>query len=194
MFCKVDITKLDEIDALFDASISKFGGIDILVNNAGVWAQGNFFDADENQWNRVIDTDLKSVFFASQRFCKHRKNIDKTGSIVNVSSINAVRCRPGCAVYNVAKAGVKSVTETFAMEAGAYGIRVNAIGPGSIPTDLNAELYKDPAAEIAYCATVPLGRRGATDEVANVVFFLASDNASYLTDQSIYVEGGWLLH
>ncbi|MGN0888240.1 MAG: SDR family NAD(P)-dependent oxidoreductase [Kiritimatiellia bacterium] len=194
MFCEADVAKIDEIDALFDAAIDRFGGVDILVNNAGIWARGDIFDVDEEQWDRVIDTDLKSVFFASQRFCEHRRSVGEPGAIVNISSINAVRCRPGCAVYNVAKAGVKSVTETFAMEAGAYGIRVNAVGPGSIPTDLNAAFYRDPEAEKAYNATVPLGRRGTTDEVADAVLFLASDAASYLTGQTIYAEGGWLLH
>ncbi|MDD6652191.1 MAG: SDR family oxidoreductase, partial [Eggerthellales bacterium] len=125
---------------------------------------------------------------------RHRKSAGKPGAIVNTSSINAIRCRPGCAAYNVAKAGVKSITETFAMEAGKHGIRVNAVGPGSIPTDLNAALYRDPKVEEAYNATVPLGRRGTTDEVADAVLFLASDAASYLTGQTIYAEGGWLLH
>lgn len=194
MFHPVDVSNVESINKLFDDAAEHFGGVDVLVNNAGIWARGDIFDVTEEQWDKVLGVDLKSVFFTSQKFCQLRKEAGKPGAIVNISSINAIRCRPGCAVYNVAKAGVKSVTETFAMEVGPLNIRVNAVGPGSVPTDLNAAFYKTPGAEEAYNATVPLGRRGSKDDIANAVLFLASNNASYLTGQTIYAEGGWLLH
>jgi len=194
LFVEADVSKLDSINHLFDTAIARFGTLDILVNNAGIWAHGDVFEVDEAQWDRVIAIDLKAVFFASQRFAQHCRELGKPGAIVNISSINAIRVRPGCASYNVAKAGVKSVTETFALEAGPYGIRANAVGPGSVPTDLNAAVYAKPGVEEAYNATVPLGRRGKKDDIANAVLFLASDEANYLTGQTIYAEGGWLLH
>lgn len=190
----VDVAYPAQIDAFFTQVSDRFGAFDVLVNNAGVWEPGNVLDVTEEQWQRVLDTDLKSVFFASQWFCSYHKRQGTPGAIVNISSINAVRCRPGCAVYNIAKAGVRAATESFAQDMGEYGIRVNAVGPGSVPTDLNAAAYAKPGAEEAYCATVPLGRRGTKDDIANAVLFLASDDASYLTGTTIYSEGGWLLH
>ena len=95
--------------------------------------------------------------------------------------------------YNVSKAGVVTLTKTFARDMGKHGIRVNAVGPGSIPTDLNAALYADPQKEIDLCKKIPLGRRGTKDDIANCVLFLASEESDYLTGQVIYAEGGWLL-
>lgn len=189
-----DVSQVDQINAFFHRVVDRFGAFDILVNNAGIWEPGDVLAVTEDQWQRVLDTDLKSVFFASQWFCNYHKRTGTPGAIVNISSINAVRCRPGCAVYNIAKAGVRAATESFAQDMGAYGIRVNAVGPGSVPTDLNAAAYAKPGAEDAYNATVPLGRRGTKDDIANAVLFLASDDAAYLTGTTIYSEGGWLLH
>lgn len=190
----VDVAQPAQIDAFFRQVVDRFGAFDVLVNNAGIWEPGDVLEVTEDQWQRVLDTDLKSVFFASQWFCAYHKQQATPGAIVNISSINAVRCRPGCAVYNIAKAGVRAATESFAQDMGQYGIRVNAVGPGSVPTDLNAAAYEKPGAEEAYNATVPLGRRGTKDDIANAVLFLASDDAAYLTGTSIYSEGGWLLH
>ncbi|MGI6590775.1 MAG: SDR family NAD(P)-dependent oxidoreductase [Eggerthellaceae bacterium] len=190
----VDVAHIDQIASFFSEVVKHFGAFDVLVNNAGIWERGNALDATEEQWERVIATDLKSVFFACQWFCRYHKEQGTPGAIVNISSINAARCRPGNAVYNVAKAGVRAVTESFAQDVGEYGIRVNAVGPGSVPTDLNDAVYRQPGTEEAYNATVPLGRRGTKDDIANAVLFLASDDAAYLTGTSIYSEGGWLMH
>lgn len=190
----VDVAQPAQIDTFFQQVVERFGAFDVLVNNAGIWEPGDVLAVTEEQWQRVLDTDLKSVFFASQWFCNYHKQQGTPGAIVNISSINAVRCRPGCAVYNIAKAGVRAATESFAQDMGSYGIRVNAVGPGSVPTDLNAAAYAKPGAEEAYNATVPLGRRGTKDDIANAVLFLASDDAAYLTGTTIYSEGGWLLH
>ena len=194
LYCAADVSTPEGLDRIFAATVETFGAPDILVNNAGIWSAGGIFDETEEQWDTVMNVDVKSVFFASQRFARLCREADKPGSIVNIASMNAARVRPNCAAYNVAKTAVKTITETFALEGGPYGIRANAVGPGSIPTPLNAAAYAKPGVEEAYNATVPLGRRGTTDEVADAVLFLASDNASYLTGQTIYAEGGWLLH
>ena len=114
------------------------------------------------------------------------------GSIVNISSISATTYLPNNLLYNIAKAGVNTTTKTLARALGPDGIRVNAVGPGSTPTDLNAALYADPEVERALCARLPLGRRARKDDIANAVLFLASDAADYVTGQVLYVEGGWL--
>ena len=140
-----------------------------------------------------MDANLKSVFFACQWFFKHHLAAGTTGNVVNIASVSSVTYVPDNALYNVSKAGVVTLTKTFARDMGKHGIRVNAVGPGSIPTDLNAALYADPQKEIELCDKIPLGRRGTKDDIANCVLFLASEESSYLTGQVVYAEGGWLL-
>lgn len=193
MAASVDVASVPEIQAFLEAVARRFGTIDILVNNAGVYSKQDVADVTEDEWQRVMDTNLKSVFFASQWFCQHHVEAKSAGSIVNIASVSSVTYVPDNALYNVSKAGVVTLTKTFARAMGPYGTRVNAVGPGSIPTDLNAELYRDPKVEQALCKKIPLGRRGTKDDVANCVLFLASEESSYLTGQVIYAEGGWLL-
>lgn len=189
----VDVTNIEEIAAFFQEVVDAFGGFDILVNNAGVYMRNDILEATEADWNRIIDTDLKSVFFTSQWFCRYHKEAGTPGNIVNIGSINSGKIFPNASLYNVAKVGVGTVTKSFALEMGNYGIRVNSVNPGSIPTDLNADIYKDKAVEQALCEKLPLGRRGTKDDIANCVLFLASDNAAYVTGQELFAEGGWLL-
>lgn len=189
----VDVSQPHEVADFFRTVVDTFGGFDILVNNAGVYSKEDILDITEEDWNRVLDTDLKSVFFASQWFCRHHIDAGTSGAIVNIASINSVIPIPDCTLYNVSKVGVVTLTKTFARAMGQHGIRVNAVGPGSIPTDLNASLYADKSNEVALCEKLPLGRRGTKDEIAQCVMFLASDDASYVTGQTLYVEGGWLL-
>jgi len=188
----VDVTDVAQLREFLDTVADRFGRIDILVNNAGIMTAESVYDITEEGWQRVLDTDLKSVMFASQRFAElHRRN-PKPAAIVNISSISATTYLPNNLLYNVAKAGVNTITKTMARALGPEGIRVNAVGPGSTPTDLNAALYADPAVEQALCDRLPLGRRARKDDIADAVLFLASDAADYVTGQILYVEGGWL--
>lgn len=193
MAASCDVSKPHEIETFLQSVVDKFGTIDVLVNNAGIYSKEDVRDVSEEQWDRVMDTNLKSVFFASQWFCKYHCAAKTTGNIVNIASVSSVTFVPDNALYNVSKAGVVTLTKTFARAMGSNGIRVNAVGPGSIPTDLNAELYKDPQVEKALCEKIPLGRRGTKDDIANCVLFLAAEESSYLTGKVIYAEGGWLL-
>lgn len=189
-----DVSNVAELGAFLDAAAARFGTLDILVNNAGIMTSESVYDITEDGWQRVVDTDVKSVLFASQRFAQLHREVapDEPAAIVNISSVSAATYLPNNLLYNVAKAGVNTMTKTMARALGPDGIRVNAVGPGSTPTDINAALYADPAVEQALCKKLPLGRRARKDDIADAVLFLASDSASYITGQILYVEGGWL--
>ena len=188
-----DVSQPEDVANFLQAVVDKFGTIDVLVNNAGIYSKEDTCDVSEAQFDKVLDANLKSVFFACQWFFKHHLDAGTTGNVVNIASVSSVTYVPDNALYNVSKAGVVTLTKTFARDMGKHGIRVNAVGPGSIPTDLNAALYADPQKEIDLCRKIPLGRRGTKDDIANCVLFLASEESDYLTGQVIYAEGGWLL-
>lgn len=188
-----DVSQPKDVANFLQAVVDKFGTIDVLVNNAGIYSKEDTCDVTEAQFDKVLDANLKSVFFACQWFFKHHIDAGTTGNVVNIASVSSVTYVPDNALYNVSKAGVVTLTKTFARDMGKHGIRVNAVGPGSIPTDLNAALYADLQKEIDLCKKIPLGRRGTKDDIANCVLFLASEESDYLTGQVIYAEGGWLL-
>ena len=193
MALSADVSRPEEVAAFLQAVVDAFGTIDVLVNNAGIYSKEDTCEVTEERFDKVMDANLKSVFFACQWFFKHHLAAGTTGNVVNIASVSSVTYVPDNALYNVSKAGVVTLTKTFARDMGKHGIRVNAVGPGSIPTDLNAALYADPQKEIELCNKIPLGRRGTKDDIANCVLFLASEESSYLTGQVIYAEGGWLL-
>lgn len=193
MALSADVSHPEEVAAFLQAVVDAFGTIDVLVNNAGIYSKEDTCEVTEERYDKVMDANLKSVFFACQWFFKHHLAAGTTGNVVNIASVSSVTYVPDNALYNVSKAGVVTLTKTFARDMGKHGIRVNAVGPGSIPTDLNAALYEDPQKEIELCNKIPLGRRGTKDDIANCVLFLASEESSYLTGQVIYAEGGWLL-
>lgn len=193
MALSADVSRPEEVAAFLQAVVDVFGTIDVLVNNAGIYSKEDTCEVTEERYDKVMDANLKSVFFACQWFFKHHLAAGTTGNVVNIASVSSVTYVPDNALYNVSKAGVVTLTKTFARDMGKHGIRVNAVGPGSIPTDLNAALYADPQKEIELCNKIPLGRRGTKDDIANCVLFLASEESSYLTGQVIYAEGGWLL-
>lgn len=193
MALSADVSRPEEVAAFLQAVVDAFGTIDVLVNNAGIYSKEDTCEVTEERYDKVMDANLKSVFFACQWFFKHHLAAGTTGNVVNIASVSSVTYVPDNALYNVSKAGVVTLTKAFARDMGKHGIRVNAVGPGSIPTDLNAALYADPQKEIELCDKIPLGRRGTKDDIANCVLFLASEESSYLTGQVVYAEGGWLL-
>lgn len=188
-----DVSNVESITAFFDEVLQRFGSVDILVNNAGLLSTVDLEGATEEEWYRVMDTNLKSMVFTCQWFARHHDAKGPQGAIVNLASTSSVTSFPQNLLYNISKAGVVTLTKTLARDLGPAGIRVNAVGPGSVPTDLNAAMYADPQREIDLCAKIPLGRRGTKDDIANAVLFLSSDESCYLTGQTIYAEGGWLL-
>ncbi len=188
-FC-ADVSQKADVDAMIAATLDAFGHIDILVNNAGVTHAADFLDLAEDDFDRVLRINLKSMFLCSQAAAR---DMVKRGSgcIINMSSVNAELTIPNQVPYVVSKGGVNQLTRVAAISLAQYGIRVNAIGPGTILTELAKKaVLGSPEARRTILSRTPLGRCGEPEEVAAIAAFLASDDASYMTGQTLYADGG----
>jgi len=187
--------KLD-VHNLLTQAIEEFGHVDILVNNAGILATGDFLTLSEEDFDRVIAVNLKGSFLCGQAVAAHMVERvaagERPGCIVNMSSVNAVFAIATQVPYTVSKGGINQLTKVMALALAPHGIRVNAIGPGSIMTRILQAVANDPAAFERILSRTPLGRIGEPSEIAGVATFLASDDASYVTGQTIYADGGRL--
>lgn len=181
-----------QIAALFDAIEAEHGPVSVLVNNAGLAKPADFLEATPEDWQYVIDVNLTGVFLATQRACKSMVAAGIKGAVVNMSSINAIVAIPAIASYCASKGGVQQLTKSAALAMAPHGIRVNAVGPGSIDTAMLAGVNDNPEALKRMMSRTPLGRVGAAREIGNVVAFLASDQASYVTGETINADGGRL--
>jgi NAD(P)-dependent dehydrogenase (short-subunit alcohol dehydrogenase family) len=190
---QADTAVISDIESFVAQTIKRFGKIDIFVNNAGVQFPKPSVEVTEPDWDNTVNTNLKGYFFGAQAAAKDMLRRNQGGVIINIGSVNAVTVVVGQAVYAATKAGISQMTKSLAREWGKQGIRVNCVAPGSVPTLINREIYKDPAVEKAMCDKIPLGRRGGTKEIADVVLYLASDYASYITGQTVFVDGGLTL-
>jgi len=189
--CPTDVANPADIDRLVAASVDAFCEIDILVNNAGITHAAEFLDLTVEDFDRVIAVNLRSAFVASQAVARHM--IPRgSGAIVNMSSVNAVFAIPTQIPYAVSKGGMNQLTKVTAMALAPHGIRVNAIGPGTILTDMGQAIMNNEEMKQRVMSRTPLGRCGEPSEVASFAAFLASDDASYLTGQTIYPDGGRL--
>lgn len=191
---QMDVTKKTDIDAAVALTVKTFGRLDILLNNAGVAEFAPALDMTEGQWDKTIDTNLKGYFFAAQAAAKEMVK-NKWGRIINIASIASGGVGIGfsqIAHYCASKGGIVGMTEALADEWAANGILVNAIGPGVIETEMTEGMLKDPKQAEALLARAPLKRAGKPEEIAAAVAFLASDEASYITGATLYVDGGWL--
>lgn len=190
---QADVTRAADVKALFKRTVEEFGPVDILVNNAGSLVERlKILELTEERWDEVLDLNLKSAFLCSQAVAASMME-RKTGAIVNVSSIAG---RNGGALgsihYSTAKGGLITMTKGFAKELAPYGVRVNAVSPGVIDTPYH-ERFSTPEAMKAYVGGIPLGRVGTPAEVASVIVFLVSDAASYLSGETIEINGGMLM-
>ncbi|ANG96580.1 dehydrogenase [Brucella pseudogrignonensis] len=187
--------KLD-IHNLLTYATTNFGEIDILVNNAGIVHQAEFLDLKEDDFDRVMRVNLKGAFLCGQAVAKRMvarvEAGGEAGSIINMSSINAIFGLPNQLAYSVSKGGMNQLTRTMAVALAKWGIRVNAIGPGSIDTDMLSAVNNDAEARKKILARTPLGRIGQASEIAAIASFLASRDSSYVTGQTIYADGGRL--
>lgn len=188
--CRVDMASEDEILALFDRVEADLGPASILVNNAGIGAPAPFLDLKPEDFRRVIDVNLTGSFIALQRAARTMVEQAIKGAVVNMSSVNAVMAIPEIAAYCASKGGVGQLTKAAAMALAPHGIRVNAVGPGSIDTAMMAGVNASEAAMARVMTRTPLKRIGAPREIAEIVAFLASDKASYVTGETIYADGG----
>lgn len=191
---KMDVSNKADVDAIFDAVVKQFGRLDILVNNAGIYAPKAALELTEEDWDKTISINLKGEFFCAQRAAKEMAK-NNWGRIINIASIASGGVGVGIsggAHYTASKGGVIGMTETLADEWAPIGITVNAIGPGAIDTPMVAASQIPEEAMKAMLAGVPLKRIGKPEEVSAAVVFLASEEASYVTGATLYVDGGWL--
>ncbi|ETX30734.1 SDR family NAD(P)-dependent oxidoreductase [Roseivivax isoporae] len=187
-----DLGKPAEIAVLFDRIEAEHGPVSVLVNNAGIARPGDFLELSLEDWQAVLDVNLNGTFLATQRAARGMVAHGIRGSIVNMSSINAQVAIPAIASYCASKGGVMQLTKAAALALAPHGIRVNAVGPGSIDTDMMAGVNANPEAMARVLSRTPLGRVGTAREIGDVVAFLAGPKSSYVTGETIYVDGGRL--
>ena len=201
-FIHTDVGDRLDIRNLVAASVDQFGRIDVLINNAALPHAEDFFDIEEGEFEQVMKVNLRGPFLASQaaarQMVQQQEHVDPPGepanyTIINISSVSAVVVVPSQILYAVSKGGLNQLTKGMALALAPHGIRVNAIGPGTVETDTNSELVTDERARSAALARTPMGRLGKPEEVASVAFFLASKDAGYITGQCFYVDGGRLV-
>lgn len=187
---QADVSDPDAVAAMFKVASDQLGSISVLVNNAGITDDGLVLRMSPEQWDRVVETNLRSVFLCTKAALRSMLRA-KTGRIINISSVSGISGNPGQGNYAAAKAGVIGFTKSIAKEVGLRGITVNTIAPGFIQTDMTEALGE--AVTETVSAQVALGRLGLPEEVASVVGYLASDGASYITGQTVVVDGGLAL-
>ena len=192
-FVRCDVSRKAEVTAAVTATVEKFGRLDILVANAGIVHAADFLDLEEADFDRVLSVNLKGIFLAGQAAARQMVKQGGGGAIVNMSSVNAVMAIPNQVPYVVSKGGINQLTKVMALSLAPHRIRVNGIGPGTILTELaKTAVLGNKEAERKILSRTPLGRMGEPGEIASVAVFLASDDASYLTGQTVYPDGGRL--
>lgn len=193
LIISADTSIIKDIYRFRDAAVERFGRIDVWVNNAGIEHPMPTVEMTQEIFDAVVNTNFRGYYFGCQSAAQDMLRRGEGGTIVNIGSVNAITVVPGQAVYAATKAAISQMTKLFAREWGRDHIRVNCVAPGSIPTRINAEKYKDPAADAAMREKIPMGRRGDVSEVADAVLYLASDRATYITGQTLFVDGGLTL-
>jgi glucose 1-dehydrogenase len=189
---QADLGSVAEIRQLIAESIQHFGRLDILVNNAGIEKHAPFQDVTEADYDAVMNVNLKGVFFATQAFVQHLIETQRSGKIINISSVHEELPFPNFTAYCASKGGMKMLTRNLAVELGSLGITINNVAPGAIETPINTKLLNDPVKLGALLNNIPLGRLGQPQDVASLVAFLASADADYITGSTFFVDGGLL--
>ena len=187
----IDITNPKQLANLIDVVLREHQHIDVLVNNAGITAPADFLNYPRDDWLRTFETNLDAPFLLMQKIAGHMKK-NSSGSIINVTSLAAELSFPNNPAYVTFKGALKQLTKAAAHDLGAFGIRVNNIGPGYILTEMTTKSWSDPLSYKEKAQRTLLGRWGQPEDLMGVVIFLASDASSYITGQDIYVDGGWL--
>ena len=187
---QADITKAEDRDSLINAALSKFGVVDILVNNAGMEKKAAFWDVAEDDYQKVLDVNLKGPFFLTQAFVNKLREQKRKGTIVNISSVHEDMVFPGFSTYCLSKGALRMFTRDLSVELGPLGITINNVAPGAVSTPINKSLLDNKEELSALLRNIPLGRMGTVDDVAAVASFLASDDAAYITGSTFIVDGG----
>jgi 3-oxoacyl-[acyl-carrier protein] reductase len=187
---KADVSRNDEVELMMNSLLKEFGSIDILVNNAGITRDNLMMRMSLDEWDAVIDTNLRSAYYCSRAVLRTMLR-NRWGRIVSISSVSGLTGNIGQANYAAAKAGLLGLTRSLAREVGSRGITANAVAPGFIETDMTAALPAE--VKDAMLKNIPFGRFGQPDEIANAVLFFCSDLASYITGQVVTVDGGMVM-
>jgi glucose 1-dehydrogenase len=187
---KADVSKVEDLTRLVDTAVSSFGRLDIMVNNAGIETRTSVLDTTEEQYEKVLDINLKSAFFGTQLAAKQMIAQGDGGRIINMTSVHEDWPMPGNTAYCLSKGGMRMLTRTAGVELAPHNILVVGVGPGAVDTPINKATVADPKLLATLNAAIPLGRLAQPEEIASVVAFLAGAGASYLTATTIFTDGG----
>jgi glucose 1-dehydrogenase len=185
-----DVSKVADLQKMIDATVKKFGRLDVMVNNAGVETRTSVLDTTEEQYERVLNINLKSAFFGTQLAARQMIKQGGGGRVINITSVHEDWPMPGNTAYCLSKGGMRMLTRTAGVELAPHKILVVGVGPGAVATPINLSTMKDPALMKKLDAAIPLGRMARPEEIAAVVAFLAGDGASYVTATTLFADGG----
>jgi glucose 1-dehydrogenase len=188
-----DVSNEEQVVAMVDKAVSELGGIDVLVNNAGIQVSRHSHELASADFDKVLAVNLRGAFLCAREAIRHFLAEDKPGAIVNVSSVHQLIPKPDYLGYSVSKGGMQNLTRTLALEFAGRGVRVNGIGPGATVTPINRAWIDDPVKREMVESHIPMARAGTAEEMGAVACFLASDDAAYITGQTIFVDGGLTL-
>lgn len=194
LLVQADVSKEDDVKRMFAEILSNLGGIDILINNAGFQIPGNSEEVTVESFDRVLATNLRGAFMCAQLAVRHFLEAKKGGVIINVSSVHQEIPKPRFLSYSVSKGGMQNLTRTMALEYASRGIRVNGIGPGATVTPINRAWVDDPVKKAQVESHIPMRRAGLAEEIGAAAAFLCSDEAQYITGQTLFVDGGLTLY
>jgi len=193
LLVKADVSDQTQVADMFAAVDQEYGRVDLLINNAGIQIAGESHELDPAAFDRVLAVNLRGAFLCAQRFLAARVAAGGGGVIVNVSSVHQLIPKPRFLAYSVSKGGMQNLTRTLALEYADRGVRVNGIGPGATVTPINRSWIDDPEKRAMVEAHIPMGRAGESEEMAAAAAFLCSDEATYITGQTLFVDGGLTL-
>jgi glucose 1-dehydrogenase len=193
-FIVADVSKAPDVVKLVTDAIAVYGQLDILVNNAGVEKNNDFWNVTEEEYDFVMDTNLKGVFFGIQAFVRYCKDQQREGVVINMSSVHEEIVFPHFAAYCASKGALKMLTRNLATELAPLNIRVNNVAPGAIATPINKKLMDNPEQLAGVLDNIPMKKMGTPEDVAALVAFLASDDAKYVTGSTYFVDGGLTYH
>ncbi len=188
-----DVSKEEDVVAMLESAVDGLGGIDVLVNNAGIQISSPSHELSTSDFDKVLAVNLRGAFLCAREAVKRFLATGTHGVIINVSSVHQLIPKPNYLAYSTSKGGMENLTQTLALEYAGQGIRVNAIAPGATVTPINRAWVDDPVKRAMVESHIPMGRAGTADEMAGVTCFLASDDAAYITGQTIFVDGGLTL-
>jgi len=191
IFVKCDVSKKEEVENLVKQAVDKFNGLDIMVNSAGIGTGEDIVSTDDKTWDKTIAVNLSGVFYGLRAAAKYMKENNTKGSIINMTSILGAVGFKDSISYSASKGGVNQLTRAGALDLASFGIRVNAIAPGFIKTQMTKAVTDDPQSKAQIEQATPLGRMGEPEDIAKAALYLASDDSKFVTGSVLFVDGGW---